>query len=168
MDGDERKRPSKKNQVVVICILGVFIVSIVGLVGYKSWTSYNPIPKNIRQSVSYPLYYPEKLPPGWSINTSSFLSDAGVVIYVIEGHSKSLHLTIQKRPENFDFKKFYEKSLTQSFQFAAPLGQGGIGKSQGRLIGSLVTGSSWVLVTSISKNINQDDIYFILSHLKQS
>lgn len=136
---------------------------------YEFIAAHDPIPKNIRSQVSFTLYYPKSLPPGWSINKSSYYVDTSdqVVGYNLQGPNGNLNLSIQPVPKSFNFNDFYTKRLTGTIQFLTPLGQGAIGKSNDKYVGSLETTSSWVLATPGSGGVSQADIQFALDHLQE-
>jgi hypothetical protein len=149
-------------------VSGLVIVVAALLSMYVLLVPHDTIPKNIRSQANFTLFYPGKLPAGWSVDKSSFYADRSdqVVGYRIKGPSGNLGITIQPVPKGFDFNDFYTKRLSYTVQFLTPLGQGAVGTAEGQLIGSLVTTSSWVLTSSNSSNIKSTDIQSIISNLK--
>lgn len=146
-----------------------FIIIAVSLaITFVFLIPHDPIPKNIRSQVSFTLYYPNKLPAGWSLDKTSFYADTNdqVVGYRLKGPSGNLGVTIQPVPKNFSYNDFYTRRLSYTVQFLTPLGQGAVGTAEGQLIGSLVTTNSWVLTSSNSTNIKSTDIQSIISNLK--
>jgi hypothetical protein len=164
----EKQRFTRRVWILATVACVLLVACAGGLLFYKFDVSHNPIPKDIRQHTSFPLYYPAKLPNGWRVDEHSFQATGDVVTYIIKGSSGNLNVSIQRRPETFDFTTFYDRSLSSTFQFATPIGQAAIGKANGRFIGSLVGDTSWVIISPSNQNVPQADIQSILSHLTRA
>ena len=156
-----------KRPVIFIPVLVLIIIAGAGAY-FLFFVSHDPIPQNIRSQVSFTLYYPSSLPPGWSIDKSSFYADPSdqVVGYRLKGQNGYLGITIQPAPNGFDFNNFYTKQLGDTTQFLTPLGQGAIGKANNNYIGSLDTTTSWVLTSSSSSGISKSNVQYVLNHMQ--
>lgn len=64
--------------------LGVAII-VAAIVVTVAVTSYNPIPSSIRNQVSYALYYPSQLYPGYRLQSGSVRLDHGIVFFTLTG-----------------------------------------------------------------------------------
>lgn len=163
-------RPKKRRRMRIILIL-LILLAAAGTGGY--WYMSNklssPIPANVRASVNFPLLYPAQLPAGYHLDNTSFTTSGGVVLYSAVNYSGAkIAFTDQQRPPGFDFNKFYTQGLSNSSSFDTSLGQAAIGTANGKLLGSLVTDQTWLLVSSVSKSVNSSDLRLVLNHLKLS
>jgi hypothetical protein len=151
-------------------LIGLIILFLIagGVIFYFAYHSHSPIPAEVQKQVTFPLYYPGKLPAGYALNKDSFQATSDAIVYYADKGNDRITISIQPRPQGFDFQKFYQQTLNNSEQFLTPLGQAGIGKAQDRLLGSLATDESWILVSSNSPGIKAADIRLVLSHLKKS
>jgi len=154
----------------LLVLTGILVILGLGLGSYFLFIrESSPIPQSVQKSVSFPLYYPDKLPDNWAIDKTSFSKGTDVVFYKInDSHQgRVISVSIQPQPEAFNFDNFYKKTLAKSIEFTTPLGQAAVGEGENNLkIGSLATGDSWVLVTADSQKIKTNEIRTILSALK--
>ena len=169
-EGEVVARKRSKKVWIIVTAAAIFLVAAVsgGLLFYKYGVSHNPIPASIRANSSFPLYYPGKLPAGWKLDKSSFYTGpGGVVGYIITGPDGNLNITLQPKPASFDFNNFYTKQLSGTVQFLTPLGQGAVGKTDGRLVGSLTSSASWALASPSTNTVSESEIQTILTGLRQ-
>jgi hypothetical protein len=89
------KRNFFKNRIAAVTVV-ILLVVIVGLLVKNSNSS--PIPKSIRKTVNFPLYYPSKLPNGYTYEKSSAKSDAGIVFYSLKSGDKKILVSEQTAP----------------------------------------------------------------------
>ena len=164
------RRKKSRRRVWIIIILFALIACAAGAgYWYKSARLSSPIPANVRASVNFPLLYPAQLPAGYHLDNTSFTTSGGVVLYSAVNYSGAkIAFTDQQRPPGFDFNKFYTQGLSNSSSFDTSLGQAAIGTANGKLLGSLVTDQTWLLVSSVSKSVNSSDLRLVLNHLKLS
>jgi hypothetical protein len=110
---------------------------------------HNPIPKSISDQVGFPLYYPARLPKGFTIDKSSFSYGNKVVAFVIRSGDKKIFVTEQTKPAGFDFDKFYLQKLDQETEFLTPIGKAasGVVNSNVRVV-SLLTDQTWVFINT--------------------
>lgn len=100
---------SLKAKKLVLITSGAVIVA---LIGTGSWwflgRTHNPIPSEIRNSVSFPLYYPTAEPRGYALNTTSFRNSGGTIFYDLSGSGgHSIIVSQQAPPKNFDPKEMF-------------------------------------------------------------
>ena len=165
-ESSTRTAINKKRVLYLVTALAVIGISYACFELF--FVTRDPIPSKIRSQVSFTLFYPKKMPSGWSIDKSSFYSDTvdQVVGYRLKSSHGDLGITIQPIPKSFNFSAFYTQRLAGAVQFLTPLGQGAIGTAQGQTVGSLETTSSWVLASPTSKSITTPEIQSILSNLQ--
>lgn len=148
----------------------VFIVAgSLGTTYYLTQMRNSPIPASVQSAVSLPLYYPAKLPEGFGLDVNSYSVSGEIVsFHAVNKQNHKLIFNIQPRPPTFDFPAFYQKGLSGTEQFTTPVGQAAIGKAQTKLIGSLVTETSWIIISSDSDEINSDDLRLTLNNLRRA
>lgn len=155
----------------LLIVTSILLILSSGVVGYLLLAKEkNPIPQSIQKSVSFPLYYPDKLPANWQIEKNSFNKNTDVVMYRISDKAnvqKSISVSIQPQPRAFNFDKFYKETLAKSTQFTTDLGLAAIGEGENSYkIGSIATGDSWILASSSSQKVTNQDLRTILSSMK--
>ena len=149
--------------------LGV-VVGIIALVtaGIAIQPSHinNPVPKNIRSSVPYTVYYPDpqKLPPGFSLVANSFRSpQAGVIVFTVAyGHGQNLVFSEQPMASSATLLEFINHYIPLHTTFNTPLGSAQLGayNNNGALrsvVNLPIIHGPWIIVTAPA-NINQFDL----------
>jgi len=157
-----------KKKIVFIC-LSVLIITlgIVGLRKYQNKMSQNIFSNTMLSSVNFSLFRPASLPTGFIINKQSIQTNGQIVTYSASdklGHN--IVFSIQQRPATFDFDSFYSKSLTSTQRFITNNGEAAIGSAaRAGKVGSLVSGDTWVLVTSNYSSLTSEAFQDILKGL---
>lgn len=161
-------KPGRKKLYMALFFIFIGLVGI-GAYYYFVMARNNPIPASVQSAVSLPLYYPEKLPEGYILDENSYtVSGEIVTFHAVNQQNRKLIFTIQPRPPTFDFPTFYQKGLSSTEQFTTPVGQAAIGKAQTKLIGNLVTETSWVIVSADNDKVSSDDLRLILNNLRRA
>ena len=129
--------------------LGAVIIVLLGGASAAGWAYVNknssPFSKTIRQTASFPLYYPQHIP----IDKKSIqlTNSTNLLSYSLHYQGNIMYVTVQPIPEGFDFNSF-NKQIIGSSQFLTGAGTATVGKFSGKMIGSLVTINSWVFVST--------------------
>lgn len=151
-------------------LAGVIVLAVIaagGIFAYPRLVQANPFSSDIQTNAGYKLFYPSKLPAGYTIDKTNINLANGVVIYSANNGDKRLVFTMQKTPPNFDFNTFYKQQLSNNQQYQTPYGQAVVGKNSDRFLGSLAAGGTWLLVSTNSQDVSMDDISLVMTHLKQ-
>lgn len=115
----ERSRSRRNISPVVIGMVLVVLASAVG--GFAMWKAgrSNPIPDSIGKQVDFTIYYPSRMPKGYSLQKDSVRLADGILFYVLGNNnpSKSITVSSQKHPSNFD-----EKNLSLAKPFTTSVG----------------------------------------------
>lgn len=166
----EKHLPKRRGRKKLYIVLTLIFIGVGGGVYYYFIRNQNnPIPPAVQSAVSLPLYYPEKLPEGFSLDSNSYSVSGEIVsFHAINQKNQKLIFTIQPRPPTFDFPTFYQKGLSGTEQFTTPAGQAAIGKAQTKLIGNLVTDTGWVIISADTDEIDSDDLRLTLSNLRRA
>jgi hypothetical protein len=161
----KRRRSYKKFFIVLIILLAVGFTAL-GIYSYTQGT----VPKKVIKESSIPILYPDKLPPGYTINKTSFNVSGNNLITYYAQNSAGDHIifTVQPKSPNFDYQKFYDQSLQDSTKFSTSLGSGAVGTAQGHLLGMLTTDKTWIIVAGNNKNVDSSKVQLVLKNLKQT
>lgn len=140
-----RKLGRKKIAVIALVVIGLAAGMV--LVGLKLKKSVLPIPENITNAVTFPLYFPADLPkkvdfPG----PEAFSAQNQVVTYYFNYDGKHISVSEQPRPLSFDFNKFNFQQIAGSKEIVTRSGKAVAGSLGGITTVSLVTDKTWVLV----------------------
>lgn len=136
-----------------------FVVLVTSVSGgafyYFMHQNSHPISKEIRSSVSFPIYYPEKLPAGYAVDKESVKVEGGILFYVVSSTTKKITITQQTAPSSgLDLKKLSE--INTSFKSNPVLaGEAVLGLNQGIPVGIMKTNTTLVNITG-QKDIPQD------------
>lgn len=139
------------NRWVKAALVGAAVLIVLAIAWYfiKPYV-LNPIPKDIRDQAEFTLYYPEKLPKGYSIDRKSFefKQEEQVVLYKLTAKGKpNIFIASQPKPDNFNFDEFTEKKLSNQKGVITPLGKGILATAEGSKLISLPTEKGWVIIS---------------------
>lgn len=151
-------------------ILFMVFIAVMGGAGaftYLRFKDKNPFPANIQTNAQVLLFYPDKLPSGFIIEPSSMHFVNGALIYDAKDGQKRLVFTTQRTPPNYDYKTFYKQDLKQVREMKSVYGKAVVGKYQDRYLGSLVSGNTWLLLSTNSPDVSVDDMSLVISNLKR-
>lgn len=163
---ERSKEQRRKRLQFFLATITVLVVIGVSLTAYSVLTikGRTVIPEEIQNSAGFYIPVPNQPPKGWVLDKESYRYEDGVVFYRLNNQSRSLLITVQRKPETFDFKSFYAQGLSNASEFSTDSGIGAIGKTDERTVGSLLLDESWVLTTT--QNVQSSEVRNILSSLK--
>jgi hypothetical protein len=109
------------------------------------------VPKNIRQSVSFPIYYPSALPSGYRLEKNTFSVQNGMVFYHLINGDSTVVVSEQTSPPNpLDLKS------TPGFgEVPSTAGEAAAGMVDGTPVAIVVTEKTMVNIQG-SKNTPRD------------
>lgn len=169
---DNKKRTISR-KVFLIVLFGLVILGLVLVGWYNIGGSASIVPKKIRKSVNFSVYYPASMPSGYMLDTNSFrLAEAGVVLFsVTNSNSKDIVFSEQQQPSNTEIDKFISSYLPLNSTVQLPLGMARVGAYGSapniRTVLSLpIYNGPWLIVTAPSE-INQADLVKITDSLKK-
>jgi hypothetical protein len=160
-------RTSKRAKVLISIVLLLLLGG--GGVGFWQYhKNLQLVPAQIKSEAEIPILYPNKLPTGFSVVKSSFNVTNGnvIVYYATDVHDNHINFTVQARPANFDFDKFYSQVMSNASRFSTPAGEAAVGNASGHILGSLASDKSWLLVTGNSSDVGADKIRTAISDVK--
>lgn len=158
----DQPQKRKKTKKLLLLFIVLVLAGAAVFAAVKLRQPPNPFPESIRKTTNYSLVYPSRS----KINNDSIQKEAGVVSYTVNYMGSVLFVTLQPIPENFNFDEF-EKTIEKPQILRTPLGKAVVGVRSERLIGSLHTDDSWVLITA-TKTTPQSDIEDLLQELMRT
>ena len=136
----------------ILLVLFTALVIVAAGVGIYFVTRPPLIPATLRAQMNFQIYYPYALPKGMTVEADSFKSPAGnVMVFVINDGKTKINVSEQPVPPatQLDLNQFYSQQLQGTLQYTSPQGPAAIGSlTTGERVGSLVAGSTWVLVSA--------------------
>jgi hypothetical protein len=154
MDHSQPKRFTKPRLYIFIGAAGV----ILGLAGVLVLHFVFPpalIPKEYVQKALFPLYMPTRWPAGFTVDATSYQMRDGALIFIARNDDgRTINVTEQAKPTDFDFAGFYSLRLNQARTLANVPYQsvwGGIIPDGKTTMLSTLTDSSWLIITSSSR-----------------
>jgi hypothetical protein len=154
-----------KKLLIILLILAVLGGS--GAWAYPKYINPDPFPKAVQSSANFLLFYPSKLPPGYSVNKSSIELNDGKLTYNANNGDKKLVFTSQKVSASLNIQDFTKQYLTNSQQFTTKYGSAVVGKNQDRYLGILVANDTWMIVSTNSTAVTSGDISLAIQNLKK-
>jgi hypothetical protein len=135
---------------------------------------HNPVPRHLRQSVTFPVYYPDehKLPNGYNLQSSSFkLASPGVIVFSISHGFGHLIISEENPPGGAVIGDFIKASIPLHNLVSTKFGQaqvGAFGSSPNiRTVASLsINKGPWIIITAPS-DVSQDDLKAIIQSLRK-
>ena len=148
-------------------IVGVGLITwgVFGLTHQQKWPDQALV--TTAQRADYPIYYPSKLPQGFSPTIGTPQTSATVFIYTLTyDGNKKLFVSAVPRPSGVQFSDFYTRILSNKTNVLNPAGTAVIGNANNQPIGSLVTTKTWVTMNA-PKGIDTQRLQALVASLKQ-
>lgn len=164
------KKHILSKKLFLISLAGLVVVGL--LIGWYRVASHTSlVPEKIQKQVQFPIYYPETVPAGYTLDTNSFhLPEPGVVIFAVT-HGKGVDIVFseEQQPSGNEIDKFVTSYIPLNSPLQLPLGQakiGAYGKAPDiRTVVSLpIHDGPWLIMTAPSA-VSHDDEVKILDSL---
>ena len=157
-----------KRLLVLVCAFILLVA--VGTVIYFWSNNQSPVPNQIKNSVSFPIYYPDQkhMPSGYVLDTKSFSNplNKGVTYAVKYGNGQKIVFSVQPKPSDNEIQSFNSNYIPLRNHFQTPLGQVEIGSYHEQTLGSFpIINGPWIIITA-PHDINQDQLKQVLGSLK--
>lgn len=164
---------NKKRRGRIIYILGAAaaLLTITAIVlAYKVFTAPSyAIPSHIVGQVPYPIFVPKRLPNDYKIVEKSFAIGEGTLLFRAEDSSgSSIAFTEQKRPQDFDFERFYQEQMQNAKKLNGTPYPSVLGKTLAgdRFLLSIATNETWVMLSTAAP-LNEQDFTTIAKNIKK-
>ncbi len=159
-------KPRILRWLVILIIILIIVGSIFVFWTIKHRRSESPIPLAISEKALYEIYYPSKLPVGYTINQNSFnLSDGILLFGVSDGANHNIAFTEQAKPKDFDFNHF-NSGLKDAKNLANTPYTNVLGKTSAGATLLSVTGDTTWLIISSNSSLTEADWRLIAQNLK--
>jgi hypothetical protein len=133
--------------------LAISAVLVVLGIGTGTWIGIHaslPIPKNARQGISFPLYYPRGLPQGYTVDRSSFNQKDKVVIFSIKTpRGRNIAVAEQHLPTGLDLSQHKNPAgikLPDERSFSTGIGPAQMSLWGSKMVVSVVAPETWVIL----------------------
>jgi len=154
----------RQPQKWIIITGAILLTALLSLSGILVWrhTHSRSIPKSITQQLLFPVYRINYLPPGFTLDRSSFQIKDNVLIFqaINAKTGQNIAITESATPQKIDFPSFYQKSLSNvknlQGQVPYPTVTGKLNTNQRTTI-SITPPSAWILMTT-EANLDQAEI----------
>lgn len=159
------KKSPKRTRWVIIGFVALVIIALGITAGYFAIKSLKPNASQSNSSqtansgsptipgISFPLYYPSNLPPGYTFNKDTKVLKNDVLYYSIaDPKGNNYYVTLQPVPASFNFTAFNSKFLKPD-QFTTNIGSVVAGQVGANYIASIQTNSNvWIIINSSNKD----------------
>jgi hypothetical protein len=154
------KPKAKRKKILIGIILILLITAAAG--SYKLFrTAALPAQVvNIADTLNYSVYYPSKLPGGYSYTDGSANLKTGLFYYKLHNGKKTITVTQQPVLGTIDLRK-----LPKYSSLNVPAGPAAIGVSVGNPSVVIATGSTLVNINS-SKGVSRDSVIAVARKIK--
>lgn len=146
--------PVKKSRRKLILLgVAVLVAIIVGAGAELLFIKKDPgpVPKNVSQSVNFPLYYPSALPSGYQLEKNTFSVQNDMVFYHLINGDSTIVISEQASPPNpLDLK-----SAPGFGEVPSAAGQAAAGMVSGTPVAIVVTEKTMINIQG-SKNTSRD------------
>lgn len=168
-------RRKRSIRIVAITIVLLIIAASGTVAWYFTLREVNPVPENLRDELSFPVYYPaeEKLPAGYYLDRGSFSSpQKDTLIYKVRNGAETLIFSVQLKPADSEIQNFYTNVIPLRNHLLSSLGPVEVGaynnKGTIQSVASLPISKdpTWVIVT-YTHDISDDSLKQVLESLKK-
>jgi hypothetical protein len=173
------KTTSRRYKKLGFLIMAAALVIALILFGWRLYRqqqikNLDPFTTHTRSLVTFPLYYPTRLPNGYHIEKTSVTNpDTGVLVFTITDADEEhfIYISEEAKPKSFNFKGYY-LAFSDRKHIATPFGTATTGvvsiNGGGHAeIGSLTSNKTW-LVTNTDSDIPFSQLDNILTSLALS
>lgn len=109
-----------------------------------------PIPYNVRHNISFTLYYPKRLPQGYTVDRTSFVQKNGVIIFsVTTPNGKNIAVSEQAVPSSLPARSTTPAPPTQipgQRNFTTPIGTAHLSLWGDKYVSDIVTSQTWIIL----------------------
>ena len=154
--------------VLIVAALLTVVIATLAIVRLFPASAPNSFPASFSRTVSFPLFSPEWLPTGLSIDRQSFDATAEVLTFTIsDNKGKRLVFTEQPKPPQANLDTFYQQQLSGSTSFDTTAGKVTIGQFEGSTLAGIATDQTWILMRAVA-SINQSEFEHIVRSMSRA
>jgi hypothetical protein len=163
----QKNRRSFKKFLIVLLLIAM-IAGALGFWQYSKNSSGGPLPKTVRQSVKYPLYYPTPVPAGYKLDHNSVKSTGQLVFYnLVSASNTTISISEQAVPKNPPDFDALQKFNTSFKKLDVISGRAIYGVSRDVPVGVLITNTTMISLYG-SKNTPIDVIAKLIQNMSST
>jgi hypothetical protein len=148
-------------------VLGLAVLAAAGVIWYLQSQDVFGVPRALRESAPFPVYYVRDLPDSLKVDQGSYKYEDGVLSFTIgRTDGRALLVTEQAVPEGFDIDKFTTDQMTEPRAVITQYGKAVVGLNGKTRAVSLKADKTWLLV-SAPENVSSDDMAQLAEHLQR-
>jgi len=159
-------RPSKRKYLkvrIVTCLL--LLLALIGggffYIVHGKPKAHSPLPPSLIASSSFPIYYPNPVPEGYTFAPNSVSSDSGTIFCKLKNGDREILIIQQANPNS----NLMLDSTVGLDPIDTPNGKAYVGKNKASPVGIIQTKSTLVNITG-SADVPSDVINSIMRDLK--
>lgn len=151
MEETEHKAKPKRRRGLLILVLTTAVVLILGVFLYWFFMvrDTGPIPRKYTKDLNITLYYPTRLPKGYSVDPDSFERKEGSVIFSIVSANRTIGVSLQATPPNVPVRGASKApiSIPGERDFSTGIGQAHLGLWGKKYVSDIITPKgTWVIL----------------------
>jgi hypothetical protein len=152
--------PKLSRRFGVAAIVAAVLLVAGGVAIYQLRKPSVRIPDTVTKAVTFPIYIPEQLPSGYTLDEQSFKYVAGEQVLVFQATDEAgdtLVFSQQAKPANINFSEFAQKQLINAKKLPNVPHPTTVGKTLDRqtTLVSIVTSKTWIIMTTQVELDNQ-------------
>ena len=145
--------------------IGIIVIAVTaGVVAWLVTPKNNAEFTNVLGAVDtdVAIYYPAKMPDGYALNATTVTKTETLLSYAISnGDDKDYFFSMQKTPRQSIVTNFESVQLTGAAPVDTAIGSAVIGVANGQTMASVVTDSSWIIITAPQGGKKSDLMYLV-------
>lgn len=154
---------NSKKWLRLTIITALVLASAAGAWFYYQKNNTSPLPKSIIASANFSLYFPTKLPDGYTLDKSSVKKDGDLVFYNFVKNNSTVFVSLQAKPPIApDFQKLIDGLGFKKLD--APAGTGVLGINIDKPTAILLTNTTLITVYA-TKDVASDIVVQIMQNL---
>ena len=161
MENSVTSAPKRRRIIRVAAIAAaVLAAAAAAVIVWQITRTHIHIPQSVTRNVSFPIYIPQKLPHGYTIDESSFKYVPSENVLVFQANDQAgdtLVFSEQRKPSGFNFDDFANKQLIESKKLPNLPFSTTVGKTLDKqtMLLSIVTPTTWIIATTGAELSNQ-------------
>jgi hypothetical protein len=152
-------------------VLPLFIITTLlilllagGVVYWKNNKQASPVKTAPITAKSIKVYYPGAQTSEFQADKTSISKNEDAVVYIARrSDGQYLNVSSQNKPRQEVIQKFLDNALVFSEAAESPLGEAHVGNARGYITGSIVTPTTWIIITGSEKVTTNELKTFIKS-----
>lgn len=149
---------NRTTKIWLFVLAGTIIIGTLAFVTIGRQLLTPSFPKGLQQQAAFSLYYPTKLPAGYTINESTYSYESGVVQFTIGSDKGNIVVTQQAKPTAFDIESVKKgNGMTETRDISIPNTQAIVGTVMGRQTAIIVKTSTIITLVNTGQPTEQID-----------